>query len=333
MGELERRLEDVRRRKQGLVGDLVEADYEMRLQKEKVAEAARQLQEARSRLEAVEQETGALEHRLQQVRTAVAQRVSGLYQLGGRGPVRFLMSVRTNDDLLSAIRALRYLIRRDVELRRLLNETELELRRRLTALRAQRERVAELVERETGRLAELGRLRRRRAQLLAEVERTEELAAAEVASWSDRERKLGELIAGLGSGAGALAGRKIQDFRGALDRPMTGTVVRGFGPRRDPRYRTLVPHNGLRYSGLPRERVRVIYPGRVLYAEALEGYGPTVVVLHSGKVFTLYAGLADVFVRRDELLSIGQEVGVADGALYFEVRVENRPVDPERWIR
>ena len=79
--------------------------------------------------------------------------------------------------------------------------------------------------------------------------------------------------------------------------------------------------------------MRAVFPGRVVYAQALEGYGETVIVRHAGRVYTLYAGMGEISVAVDELLSLGQEVGSADGGLYFEIREENRPVDPSEWIR
>ena len=64
----------------------------------------------------------------------------------------------------------------------------------------------------------------------------------------------------------------------------------GFGPRLDPRYGTRVPHDGVDIATVPGEPVRLVYPGRVVYAADFEGYGPTVVVQHAGRAFTLYAG-------------------------------------------
>ncbi|MDH3402831.1 MAG: peptidoglycan DD-metalloendopeptidase family protein [Acidobacteriota bacterium] len=334
VGELEARLRDIRERKRGLVGDLVEADYDLQLQGERLAEARRELQGARARLEAAESETGELEDRLARIRAAASRRVTGLYRMGGRGPVRLLASLRATDDLLGALRGLRYLVRRDVELRRSLNVARSELAVQLRALRFQRREVEILVDTEAARMGDLERLRRRRASLVAEVERQEAATAGEYEGWVDRQGKLADLMAQVAARGGlSLAGRRIQDYRGVLDRPIVGSIVRAFGPRRDPRYKTLVPHNGLQFAGLADESVRVVFPGRVVYAQPLEGYGETVIVLHSGRVFTLYAGLATLAVRTDELLSLGQVVGAADGGLYFEVREENRPVDPAEWIR
>ena len=125
----------------------------------------------------------------------------------------------------------------------------------------------------------------------------------------------------------------MQEFRGLLDWPVKGRITGAFGPRLDPRYRTRVPHNGVDLATGPGSDVVAVYPGRVVFAAAFEGYGPTVVLQHAGKVFTLYAGLLGVTVKRDDLVSLRQPLGRAGETLYFEIRVENRPEDPRHWLR
>ena len=107
----------------------------------------------------------------------------------------------------------------------------------------------------------------------------------------------------------------------------------GFGPRLDPRYRTEVPHNGLDVEVAAGTEVRAIFPGKVLYAAQFEGYGTMVVVYHSGRAFTLYAGLRSLAVAKDDMLSLGEVLGTAAETLYFEIRIDNQPEDPADWLR
>jgi septal ring factor EnvC (AmiA/AmiB activator) len=95
-----------------------------------------------------------------------------------------------------------------------------------------------------------------------------------------------------------------------------------------------VPHNGVDIAvaaaGAP---VKAVFPGKVLYAAPFQGYGNTVIVQHPGRVFTLYAGLSSMRVGKEDMLSLGDTVGLASDKLYFEIRVENRPEDPLSWLR
>jgi septal ring factor EnvC (AmiA/AmiB activator) len=58
-----------------------------------------------------------------------------------------------------------------------------------------------------------------------------------------------------------------------------------------------------------------------------------VVVSHPGKVLTLCAGLSAVRVKQDDVVSLNAVLGLAGDTVYFEIRVDNRPEDPARWLR
>jgi septal ring factor EnvC (AmiA/AmiB activator) len=158
--------------------------------------------------------------------------------------------------------------------------------------------------------------------------------AARQGELAAREKKLAGMVDLLyGRNRTAVAGQPMQTFRGLLDWPARGRVSAGFGPLLDPRYRTRVPHNGVDLETLPGSAVRAVFPGKVLFAAPFEGYGTTVVLFHSGRVLTLYAGLSEARVRREDVVPLAQVVGLASDKLYFEIRVENRPEDPAVWLR
>jgi septal ring factor EnvC (AmiA/AmiB activator) len=58
-----------------------------------------------------------------------------------------------------------------------------------------------------------------------------------------------------------------------------------------------------------------------------------VVVQHAGRVFTLYAGLSELRVRKDDILPLHTILGRAGSALYFEIRVDKNPENPRAWLR
>ena len=130
-----------------------------------------------------------------------------------------------------------------------------------------------------------------------------------------------------------MSGRSILDFQGVLDWPAAGEVATPFGPRLDPRYGTRVPHNGIEIATEPGQPAMAVFSGKVMYAAPLQGYGPTVVVLHPGRVFTLYAGLDQMRVAPEDVVSLGAMLGSSSDRLYFEIRVDNRPQDPLEWLR
>ncbi len=334
IARLRARMTRVAAESRGLSGELEKTELSLELQGKRLEEARASRRLTESTLGELEAAVAGLEARLEGHRRALQQRLTDLYRLGRQGYLRLLLSVRSRRQLLPAIRSLRYLARRDGALLNRFLDTRAELSvERQELLRRRRERQAwELQERQ--RFDELQRLRRRQAELLGQLEGQRDRLSERALQLADKERKLSNLMDFLaGRSAAPLSGRPIQEFRGALDWPVRGRVAQGFGTRREPRYGTRVPHNGLELRTEAGQEVRTIYPGRVVFAAPFEGYGPTVVVHHSGRVFTLYAGLDRLRVRQDDILRLGQPVGVAASRLYFEIREENRPVDPRNWLR
>ncbi|HET9227075.1 MAG TPA: peptidoglycan DD-metalloendopeptidase family protein [Thermoanaerobaculia bacterium] len=334
IAKLETRLTETRKLQTGLRGELAAADLELRLQEARLAEAVTARDLAVRRAEEGEREVARLETALAQSRQGLRRRLGALYRLGRQGYLRFFLALRPDDRLLPSIRLARYLARRDRAAVDRYQEAGRLLALERDRLAAQREELDRWLAQEEARSRQLAAVRQRKAQLLARSEQESRALAARSDTLQDRALKLSNLVDFLyGRNAGDLSGKPIQQFRGVLDWPVPGKVAERFGFRLDPRYKTRIPHNGIDLTTESASEVRSVYPGKVLYAAPFQGYGPTVIVHHPGRVFTLYAGLSDLRVGAGGMVSLGDVVGLASDRLYFEIRVENRPDDPLHWLR
>lgn len=334
ISKLTAQLDDLAVRAYGIQGELEKVALERRLQEQRVREARAESELAAARAEEAAGRVGELEWELAGERRRLESRLAGLYRIGRHGHARLVFALDPQADPLPAIRLLRYLVRRDASSIARFEELRARLDLERRDLVARREEAAAWLLQQSARRDELVRLERRQAALLAGTRREEARIAERALELADRETQLAALLDSLyGRSAAPLSGRSMLEFRGLLDWPVRGRIATGFGPRLDPRYKTRVPHNGVELETAPGAEVVAVYPGRVVFAATFEGYGPTVVVQHAGKVFTLYAGLTAVTVQRDALVSLRQALGRAGNRLYFEIRVENRPEDPRRWIR
>jgi septal ring factor EnvC (AmiA/AmiB activator) len=334
IAKLESRLGEAKKLQSGLRGELDAADLELRLQEARLAEAATARDIAARRADLGERQVKQLEASLLQAREGLRRRLSGLYRLGRQGYLRLFLAIKPDERLLPSIRLARYLARRDRAAVDRYQASRIRLEQERETLAAQRVELERLLAREETRRRQLAEVRRRKAVLLARVEQEGKTLSAKASVLSDRERKLSAMMDFLvGRTTTNPAGTPIQQFRGVLDWPVQGKVTEGFGFRLDPRYRTRVPHNGIDLSTSPAAEVRAVFPGKVLYAAPFQGYGPTVIVHHPGRVFTLYAGLSELRAGPGGMVSLGDVVGLASDKLYFEIRVENRPDDPLHWLR
>lgn len=333
---LERRLGELRDRQTGLAGQIERIDLHLALQRRKVAEAVTARRLAAERAARSELAVARSVADLDDAREALSRRLTGLYRLGRQGYLRLLVAADPGADVLAALRTIRFLARRDREIIGRFQLVKGELSARRDELVIQRKEAEEWNRQEEAQRGELVRLRRRHAELLAQAETERLSVAARAVELAAAEGKVAERLAALGDELGdratPLAGVPLADVRGALDWPIDGRVALGFGPRFDPRYRTQVPHNGLTMVTEPGRNVRVVYPGKVLFAAPFEDYGPTIVVHHPGRAFTLYAGLAQLRVEEGDVVSLGQLLGIATDQLYFEIRIDKQPQDPLDWL-
>ena len=114
--------------------------------------------------------------------------------------------------------------------------------------------------------------------------------------------------------------------------------MRTFGKHFLPKYATYTVCNGLRFAVPRGTPVQAVFPGQVAFARHFRGYGNMVVVDHGNEVFSLVAGLSSIHVRLDQRVDMGARLGIVgsdaeDGNLYFEIRVEGKPMDPKGWLQ
>lgn len=336
-GEIARltaRLEQVKRSAAGIAGELERLDAELDLQAQRVAEAAAAKAIAEERAAASERAIAELEAELEVEKARLESRLAGLYRVGRHGTLRMLLSLAPGEEILPAVRQLRYLARRDAALVAGIEELRARLASEHATLDAERATARGWFARESERRDQLVALERRKSVLLAGARAEGDRIAVRAQELGEKARRLSSFLDALyGRTDLALSGMPIQEFRGVLEWPVRGRVVSAFGPRVDPRYGTRVPHNGLDIATAAGGEVRVVYPGKVLFAAPFEGLGPMIVVQHAGRAFTLYAGLTELRARRGDVLKLHDVVGLSGELLYFEIRVENRPEDPVRWLR
>lgn len=117
--------------------------------------------------------------------------------------------------------------------------------------------------------------------------------------------------------------------------PLSGSLLAGYGGRM-PDGRA---SHGLLISAVTGSPVRAVADGSVVFAEWMTGYGLIIIVDHGNGYLSLYAHneslLKDVgaAVRRgDAVARVGNSGGLAQPALYFELRRNGQPVDPAVWM-
>lgn len=123
--------------------------------------------------------------------------------------------------------------------------------------------------------------------------------------------------------------------RGKLPWPVAGTALNRFGAA----YSDGNLHRaGIVMSAEIGSPVRAVHPGRVVFADWLRGSGLLVVVDHGEGYLSLYANNQSLVKRKGDwvnrgeaLATSGENGGIGDPGIYFEIRHNGQAQDPALW--
>lgn len=340
---------------------------ELRALEQRIARETARRDEGTRALRAAEVEVAAATRRLADLRAELGKQQAAQRELAAETARTNRRLAAEKESLARQVR-LSYMAGRDSLLKLLLSqESPASLGRMLVYYdyynRARTERIGVIA----GELAKLAELERQTAAGEAELRALEEAQAREVAalerSREERRAAVAKLDAEIRDGNAAAAKLRAEeerladvvrrlketlaDFpvggdepfatrRGKLPWPVEGRVIGDYG---QPREASSVRWTGMLVEAAAGTPVRAVHRGRVAFADWLQGLGLLVIVDHGGGYMSLY-GHNEALLKEsgdwveagEPLAQVGDTGGQSRAALYFEIRHNGEPVNPNTWL-
>lgn len=295
-------------------------------------ERMRHYLEAVDRLRTVEAELAAAMAGLQADQAGLE---AGHAELLGRRQERQVLLASLEADLKRKGSELRELEADRAALQKVIDE--IEAQRQLAIAEEARRREAEAAEQERQRLEQARREQERQAQQAAVPPSIEPAPAADPPPAAQPVAPSARRASPAWSSED-LARLQAQSFdqrKGSLRWPVAGRVANRFG---EPRQGS-IQWDGLRIAAAAGTEVRAVHYGRVMYADWLRGQGLLIILDHGEGYMSLYAH-NDVLLHEpgewvqagEPLARVGNSGGEKEAGLYFEIRKDGEPVDPQRWL-
>jgi murein hydrolase activator len=339
MRALQRENEQLAREATTLLSELrrLEIQRDLRVQEWMQAEAS--AMEAQAALARAVERLATLElEKTSQLPDLRAQLVD-VYKRGRGGYARMIFGAADLRDFARATRAVAALAS--------INERRIsEHRRTMQDLTAQRhvleQSAAQLRTREGAARAARGAADRAVADVSAHIARIDsrrDLTAQYVGELQvSYERLQQQLAPGAGGRTREAVSIPLLPFRGSLEWPASGRLAGRFGQATERLGGTAV-RNGIEIAVPENTPVRAVHGGTVGLAGPFIGFGNLVIVEHGANNFSLYGYLGTVGVERGARVDAGAELGRSGSApagppaLYFEMRIDGRSVDPVQWLK
>jgi septal ring factor EnvC (AmiA/AmiB activator) len=342
IGKLKSKLEEVRRQARSAEQQLEEVDLELGIRSRELEIALdleRRLEEERH---SISLQIADLTPRIDQQKKYLAKRLVALYRFGGLSYLRMFLSIDQRRDPIEAMSMLSYLVGRDSRAVAHFQSARQQLSVRYFDLADREKRLQQMKRVVEDRRRAVTLAHDEQARLLSSLRTEESGSARQLADLEEKARRLERLVSTLSKqqtlGAGAVA--DIRGVQGALAWPVDGKVIERFGRQRNAKFSTWTNNNGVKISAPAGAPVRAVYQGTVLFSQWFKGYGNLIILDHGHRVFSLYGNVKTPSVNIGDRVMMGQPIaGVGEseesppGHLYFEIRQDNRPEDPQKWLR
>jgi septal ring factor EnvC (AmiA/AmiB activator) len=294
------------------------------------AQAERELQQTTDRLARLELQ------RMAELPDMKAQLVD-VYKRGRSGYARLLFNVRSLREFARATRAVASLTtlneQRVVQHRRTLDASRKE--REVFSQKARDLQTREAEARQAKAIAD--RALSAHGTRIAQIDTRRDLTAQYVGELQVAYDKLQQQLKTKAEGGEPVA-VPLLPFRGGLEWPVQGRVTQQFGQPSGRLGGTAVK-NGIEITAAGDTPVRAVHSGTVGFADAFSGFGNLVILDHGGNNYSLYGYLSSVSIKQGERVDGGAELGrvgmapAGSPALYFEMRIDGRSVDPVQWLK
>ena len=322
-----------------LLVELRKLEVDRELKSEELASAEHDLRHTREQVAAASARAATLQNTAETERPDVERRLVQLYKLGRAGYWRMLLD-------LDNLRSLGRVYRTASALNRLDRERVQEHERTLQALASERQAldahvrdVQKLYDRALAARAAIDRSVAKRTELVSSIDTRRDLNAQLTGELEAAQQRLQGTVAQL-AGRGANVALPLRPFQGAVPWPAQGVVVGRFGRQTtNSRFGTAIARSGIEISLAEGQPVRAVHEGTVAFADQFTGYGNLVIVDHGDGAYSLYGYLSSLEAGKGAHVDAQTPVGSSgrdpggNPALYFELRIDGKPVDPLQWLK
>ena len=369
--EVRTELKSVAAERRKLEGQRGDASRELRAADEQVGKAGRAVKDTEralahesAALADLQQRRTTLDASLVAKRGELRQLLRAAYTVGDDAPLKALLAQDTLDAAQRTMAYHRYAQRDRVQRMQAITA---ELQEVDTLQREITQRTAALDEaRRTQRtqLASLQDARRGRAALVDQLDRKYKDRATREKALGEDAKALQNLLAKLRAAAAKEAARKAAAAKaaakasntdvaktspvrkpvpagpalkvGGLGWPVSGSLVSAYGGTLPDGRKS----EGVLIAAAAGTTVKAVADGRVVFADWMNGYGLILIVDHGNGYMSLYAhndallrDAGDDVKRGDPVASVGNSGGQGRAALYFELRRNGQPVNPDAWLK
>ncbi|HTF98218.1 MAG TPA: peptidoglycan DD-metalloendopeptidase family protein [Cellvibrio sp.] len=346
---LQKELKEVQGTRSDLQKDLEKSEKQINELQKKADEIDKELNQQNKELNQLKNERSQLEQARKNQQAQIAEQIRAAHKLGEQSEVKVLLNQESPDQVSRIMKYHSYFM----EAHTAKMKTYLDTITRIDALTPEIEKktleLADMQSALDGQRAALKNIHGEREQALAKVNNDLKNKNKALKQLSEDRRKLQALLdrvtrqvatTGAINAPGYVplpkGGEKFSQRKGRMPWPTQGSMVHRFGSAR---IAGQMNWSGAYISAPMGNNVQAVHHGRVVFADYFGGHGLLVIVDHGEGYMSLYAHNQRLLKKAGEpvqagevIATVGNSGGQASAGLYFEIRHQGKPIDPNQWL-
>jgi septal ring factor EnvC (AmiA/AmiB activator) len=321
-----------------LLQELEELDRRLAEQVDRLKTLEDRLSSQQALITVKEAELSAVRAEKGKVQLHLVKRISAYYRMGNIGLLNVIFSARTLPELLRFQDAFQTLIEYDQNVVAAYRKSIAELERVTRSLVLEKSVLSNFIAQSAPEKDNIDATKEKKEQLLQHIRTQSKLHRQAI---TEMEHAATDLTASLL----ALKKKKEageQGFRqrkGALPPPVPGTVITAFDQTTTNALGITKKSEGIAIEAPIGTPVKAVFPGTVIHAGYLRGYGNTIIVHHGFQYYSISSRVEKILVAKGDEVDAGTVVGelgetatLIDRGLYFEIRHRSDSLDPMLWL-
>ncbi|MDW7760230.1 MAG: peptidoglycan DD-metalloendopeptidase family protein [Acidobacteriota bacterium] len=340
--DLKTRLREEEKREASLLSSLQKLRLGQRLIRNEMAEVDLQLKQTNRELAVLKDSADQMRTRLEEQRRAVQRTLVTLYKFGRIDFLQFALRSEDLESLIVENKRLGILARYQDELVSGFQKTLTEIRETEARLEEKRRDLSKLRDLAAAKKRELEAEERKTQDLIRRIQRDRATHLQVLQELEENARQLQIMMKKIADQEWTLPSPFVPFFerKGRLSWPVEGKVITRFGPEKHPRFRTTTMNNGIEIAPASEKAVVLaLHAGKIVYADAFEGYGKLLIIDHGMAYFSLYGHCSEFLAAKGDIVREGQPIAVVGDSgslkgecLYLEIRHRAKALDPLQWL-
>jgi septal ring factor EnvC (AmiA/AmiB activator) len=336
---LQNQLSDRERERQALQEQLRSAEKRIGKTTHQLRTLATNLERQQRRLEQLEAERDVQRAALATNRAALKQQMRSAYAMGRQERLKILLNQQDPAVVSRLLVYYDYFNRSRAEQIGRLGKSLEALQETEAAMRLENERMRATQAQALEQQRALDREQDKRQQVLALLEKDIENKGQRLQGYKRDEQQLQELLKKLQTELAALPietekHKPFKQLKGQLMWPAKGRLATRFGDSRAGN----LNWDGVVIAAGEGVDVRAVHHGRVAFADWLRGFGLLLIIDHGDGYMSLYGNNQSLFKEAGDWVEPGEPVALVGNSggqtlpgVYFGIRYNGRPVNPQRW--